>query len=176
MSRILSGIILFMLVFSPWAQPSPTPVQAETAEVNETPTALVPSGAWAYTLAAPKIFWHTGVPSCIPESPAPLEQYYETIKRVATYGSETRTLYSVLENCDEGKILSNIAADNDFIYWFGPTGLMRLSTSANVGDAPGLVNALLKAPGELAMDDDRIYAIYTWGVNTYVGYVTKSNK
>ena len=105
-------------------------------------------------------------------------QYPETIKRIASYGSTIRTLYSVLRDCGQGEILSNLVADDDFIYWLGPVGLMRLSTDANIGDEPELVNALVDAPGELAMGSDRVYVIHnnTGGSNTEISYVWKENK
>lgn len=55
---------------------------------------------------------------------------------------------------------------------------MRLSTNANPGDQPELVNALVKAPGEVADGGDRIYVISTntGGSNTEIAYVRKDNK
>jgi hypothetical protein len=160
---------------------SPTPTRAEGEVVNDTPTALVPSGVTSYTLAAPKVFWYTGVPLCPPARVDPGPQapsaYTETINRIASYGSTVRTLYSEQKNCNQSAVLSNIVSDGSYLYWLGPTGLMKLSTDANPGDAPQLVNALVAAPGEVADGNDKIFVIHnnTGGSNTQVGYVLKSN-
>src|SRR5262249_33965009 len=78
-------------------------------------------------------------------------------------------------NCNQGQILSNIAADADYVYFLTSTALMRLSTSANPGDAPQIVNALVNGYGELANASDRTYYLYYNGNNSYIGYVLKSN-
>ena len=173
-------IVLTLFSGSGWLQPSPA--RADGTVVNDTPTPIVPSGVTEYTMTSPKIFWYTGVPQCPPaitgnQSSPDQPNYLETINRIATYGSPVRTLYSVNQNCNQGQILSNIVADNDFLYWLGPIGLMKLSTDANPGDAPQIVNALVNAPGELVDGGDRIYAINnnTGGSNTEVSYVWKSN-
>jgi hypothetical protein len=161
------------------------PAQAEADAPQDTPVALVGSDVTSYALAAPKIFWHTGILSCPPALPGenPTTESVqspnalELVKRIATYGSTVRTLYSQDQNCSQGKINSNIVADADYIYWIGPQGLMQLSTEANPGDPAQLVNAFVQYPGELAIASDRIYAIYnnTGSSNTKVGYVWKSN-
>ncbi len=117
-------------------------VQAEPAAPADVPTALVGSGVGNYALVSPKLFWHTPVPPCPPADASgggaspQATQYPETIKRIATYGSTVRTLYSVMRDCGQGQILSNLAADADYIYWLTAGGLVRLSTDANPGDAP----------------------------------------
>ncbi len=103
--------------------------------------------------------------------------FTETIKRIASYGSPVRTLYSEQKNCNQSAVVSNIVSDGSFLYWLGPTGLMKLSTDANPGDAPQLVNALVTPPGEVADGGDKIFVIHhnTGGSNTQVSYVLKSN-
>lgn len=166
-------------------QPAPVVYAEETATLD-TPTPLVSSGVTQYTLAAPKVFWYTGVPSCPPTvsaasaAPASPEattgEYTETIRRIATYGSTIRTLYSEGRGCDQSQIRSNLTADDQFLYWIGPTALMKLSVEANPGDAPQLVNALVKGFGEVANASDRIYTVHFIGGNNYeVNYVLKSN-
>jgi hypothetical protein len=161
------------------------PAKAETDAPLDTPVTLVGSGVTSYALAAPKLFWHTGIPQCPPalqgenadSANAQAPDEIETIQRIATYGSDKRALYSQSQNCNQGKILSNIVVDADYIYWIGPQGLMQLSTNANPGDPAQLVNAFVQSPGELAVASDRIYAIYnnSGGSNTKVGYVWKNN-
>jgi hypothetical protein len=158
----------------------PVPTRAEGEVVEDTPTIMVSSGVTSYTLAAPKIFWYTGVPICPPAGPDSVAQapsaYTETINRIATYGSPVRTLYSEQQNCSQDQVLSNMVSDGSFLYWLGPTGLMKLSTDANPGDAPQLVNALVTPPGEVADGGDKIFVIHhNSGSSTRVGYVLKSN-
>lgn len=182
MRRLLLWVLIMTVLVANFSFPSQTvnaQVDAPSAP-DETPTAMVSSGVTSYTLAAPKIFWHTGVPICPPTAPeaveSPLVTYPETIKRVARYGSQNRTLYEQQQNCSTGQILSNLAADQDFIYFFNPTGLMKLSTLANPGDAPQIMNALVDAPGEVVDGGDRVFYIaQNTAGNTQVGYVLKSN-
>ena len=190
MRRFVNLLVVLSFVLSFWTQPAPAAVQAAPAApsaqtapaaptaVNDTPVPLVPSGVSLYAFAAPKLFWWSGVTACLPAvALTPLSTYTETIRRIATYGSTVRTLYSKVQNCGVGAINSdNIAADSDYIYWLSNTGLMRLSTNANPGDAPQLVNALVTAPGSVAVASDRIYVISkNNGKNTQIAYVLKSN-
>ena len=178
MKRIGIVFLMIVLLSGGWT-PAPAPVQAEPAAPADDPSALVASGVSDYTLAAPKLFWHTSVPICPPADPAaglaPLAQIPEIISRIATYGGATRELYHVLRNCGAGQILSNLVADATDIYWLGATGLMHLSTNANVGDAPQLVNSLVSGSGYVALTSDRIYTLIPDGVDTRLNYVLKSN-
>ncbi|MCB0080321.1 MAG: hypothetical protein KDE47_05305, partial [Caldilineaceae bacterium] len=64
-----------------------------------------------------------------------------------------------------------------FLYWLNRDGLMMLSTNANPGDAPQLMNALVAGFGEVVDGGDKIFTVNYAGNNTYnVGYVLKSNK
>ena len=123
-------IITFLLVFTGgFLVRKPVTVSAEGSEITDTPTILVASDVGNFDHNEPKLFWHTGVPACPPAlngTNQPNVQYPETIKRIATYGSEIRTLYSEMRDCADGEILSNIVADDDYIYWLGPIGMMRL--------------------------------------------------
>lgn len=164
------------------AQDEAPPAPTQSYAPQDIPDELVPSGATQYTMKAPKVFWYTGVPICPPplasgETENPWQEYHETIQRVATYGSPPRTLYDELVTCSGDQVLSNIVSDGDFLYWLGPIGLMKLSTDANPGDEPQLMNALVQYPGEVADGGDRIYAIHnnTGGSNTQISYVRKDN-
>ncbi|HEX7394606.1 MAG TPA: BACON domain-containing carbohydrate-binding protein [Anaerolineaceae bacterium] len=189
MRRTLSMLFILSLVLSFLLQPAASPAKAEpsapTAPTapSDVPVPLVPAGnVSSFSLMAPKLFWNTGVPLCPPALPtgglAPDATYPETIKRIATYGSTVRTIYSNLVNCSSGLIQSKIVSDADFVYWLTPNGLYRTSTNANPGDAPQLVNSLLTAPGELAMAADKVFAFYTdpFSPSPKVGYVTKDTK
>lgn len=169
----ISGLVL----------PAQGVVYAEEAATLDTPTPLVFSGTTRYVVAAPKVFWYTGVPSCPPTVAAAAAapagggaEFTELIRRIATYGSTVRTLYSEGRNCGQGQIFSNLASDGQFLYWLAPNALMKLSVEANPGDAPQLMNALVKGFGEVANASDRVYTVHFIGNNSYeVNYVLKSN-
>lgn len=162
---IMVSCASLMLAGSPSARPS----VAQAASLADVPVALVASDVVSYTLAAPKLFWRNGVPSCPPAAalttepqaaqPAQQASTFEIISRIATYGSAVRQLYSQAQNCNQGQIRSNIVADASFLYWLGPNGLMKLSTSANPGDVPQLLSGAVKSYGELAISDDSIFAL-----------------
>ena len=181
MKKVIYSLIITAILCSLILVPGEQRVRAEPEAPTEVPTTLVGSGVWNYALAAPKLFWYTGVPACPPGAPEPDNPevtYPETIRRIATYGSSVRKMYEEYRNCGQGQIPSSIAADENYVYWLSYTGLYKLSTNANVGDTPQLVNALLKYPGELAIGADYIYAIFTEVVsphNKKVGYVRKDN-
>jgi hypothetical protein len=174
---ILAGLLL--PAASPVAAPAPALAQAEAP--TDTPTALVTSGVTKYTLAEPKIFWYSGVPIC----PPPLDTgsgdqsqaaYYETIKRVATFGSTIRVLYYEAVECSGDTILSdNIVSDGEFLYWLSSAALMKLSTDANIGDDPQPMNYLVNGYGEVADGGDKVFVLYSDSPNYYIDYVRKDN-
>ncbi|MBW7886260.1 MAG: hypothetical protein H3C34_27265, partial [Caldilineaceae bacterium] len=165
------------------------PALADDTAVHDTPTALVNSGVTSYTLAAPKVFWHTAVPLCpptaaaaetesAPEAAAPDQAnapYTEYVRRIASYGSPIRTLYAEGRNCSGTVIWSNLAADTGFLYWLQSNGLYKLPVEANPGDPAALVNALVKGPGEVVDGGDKVFYLATEGSNKQLGYVLKSN-
>jgi hypothetical protein len=168
---LLSGNMAVAPAPATAADVTPAPITPQ-----DTPIGLVGSDVSSYALAAPKIFWHTGVPPCPPALTAqPAAAYTESIKRIATYGSIVRQIYAEGRDCNQGQVRSNLAADASYIYFLTATGLYRLSTDANPGDAPQLVNALVSGYGELADGGDRTYYLNYSGNNSYIGYVLKSN-
>ncbi|MEZ4861745.1 MAG: hypothetical protein R3C14_10570 [Caldilineaceae bacterium] len=181
MRRVVNFLLVFALLCSGLLLPTAQALYAEADTPQDTPTPLVGSGVTSYTLTEPKVFWYTGVPQCPPTVAAASTdqtagQYTETIKRVAAYGSTVRTLYAESRNCNQGQVLSNIVADTDFLYWLTGQGLFKLSTNANPGDAPQLMNALVSGYGEVADGGDRVFTIHNTGGNNYaVSYVLKSN-
>ncbi len=171
-------VLILISLFLSGIQPASQPARAQDEAPTDIPTALVASGVTSYTLKEPKVFWHTGVPPCPPTGEEePQVQYPEMVRRVASYGSTTRTLYYKLRDCAQGEILSNIVSDGTFLYWLDPVGLVKLSTDANPGDVPVLMNALVDAPGEVVDGGDKIFVISTniGGSNTQVYYVRKDN-
>jgi hypothetical protein len=191
MRRLVTVLVVLSIVLSFWTQPTSAAVQsapvapaattapATPTAVNDVPTPLVKSGVALYTLTAPKLFWWSGITPVPPQvALSPLAcPYTETISRVATYGSTVRNLFSKVQNCGVGTISStSITADSDYLYWLNNNGMYQLSTNANPGDAPQLVNALVAAPGEVAVASDRIFYIAdNNGSATRVGYVWKNN-
>ena len=177
MRKAVQIFILSIIMLFGFSAPNPEPAQASADAVNETPIALVATGVTSFALDAPKVFWHTAVPSCTPADVqlenAPAVTFSEVISRIAVQGSNKRKLYSQSEACADGKVLSNLATDANYVYWLEVTGLKRLSTNANPGDAPEMMNALLKGWGEVADGGDRIYA-YDSAANE-ISYVLKSN-
>ena len=168
--------------------PSAASAPAAPAAPTDVPTTLVSSGVGDYTLTSPKLFWHTPVNVCPPADaagPAGPASYYpswESITRIPSTGGLHRLLYNSYNDCNAGVVRSNIVADANYVYWLATDGLKRLSTDANVGDAPQLVNSLLQAKygyySYLAIASDRIYALYyspVGGTTFYLGYVLKSN-
>lgn len=186
--HMVLSILTLLMALGGLLLPAQPVAYAEEAATLDTPTPHVFNGATRYALAAPKVFWYTGVEQCPPGLAATAANTAaatvastsavstELIRRIATYGSTVRTLYSEVRDCDEGQIYSNLAADANFLYWLGPNALMKLSVEANPGDAPQLVNALVKGFGEVANASDRIYTVHYLGNNNYeVNYVLKSN-
>lgn len=181
MRSLSHALLTLLLTISSFVVPLAPIAHAESLAPLDTPTPLVTSGVTSFALAAPKIFWHTQVPQCPPKAAATAADanadYTELIRRVATYGSTVRALYAEPRDCGEGVIANPILADADYVYWLANDGLWRLSTNANPGDDPELMNALVKTPGELADGGDRIYVISnnTTG-NTELAYVLKANQ
>jgi hypothetical protein len=106
----------------------------------------------------------------------------ESINRIAIQGSTVRAIYSNSADgyCDVlvNTAKSNLVADNDHVYWVTNQGLVRLSTNANPGDAPQILNGGLTtyATAELAIDNDFVYVLTL--NSSYVGSlyrVAKSN-
>lgn len=176
-------LLLLFLALAPLAPAAQSAASlAPTAiSIQDTPVPLA-TGVSSYTLVGPKLFWHTDALLCPPAGQGAQVTAGETerIRRVATYGSLERTLYSAPVNCDQGKVNSNIVADENYVYWLQSNGLFRLSVNANPGDPPQLVNALVSSvvsDGELADGGDRIYTFTRTSnsLNKVLGYVRKDN-
>lgn len=148
------------------------PVRAQVhasapAAVQDAPVALIASGVSSYALVSPqyKIFWHTARPACPPNSPQRLADDAERVSRIPKDGGPTRVLYQ-LAGCGAGQVLSNIVADENYIYWTTANGLVRLSVNANPGDASELVNGLMAGSAELAVDGTNLFVLL-FDSNTY---------
>ncbi len=145
-------------------EPDPIPANNRAEAITlvvEPPQNLVSDGVVSYAVAEPKIFYHT-LPICAAAADGaagPDREGFETIGRVATYGSPVRSLRRETRACaGTGEILSNLVADELYVYWVGAAGLMRLSVNANPGDSPGLLNTAVRGSAELAQDGANLYA------------------
>ncbi len=137
----------------------------------EDPYRLITSKVKYYDLAAPKLFWYQGPEACPPPLNAVTASTYEAISRIATHGGLVRELY--LETFDpclqDPDFDSNIVADQNYVYWVSNSlgGLARLSTDANVGDAPELLSSAVSGYSEIAQDDDYIYVLSKTGLGLW---------
>jgi hypothetical protein len=193
-STITMLILVLMVTVQGSALPGDEPlslVRAEEASApsapQDTPVTLVAERVTRYDIAAPKLFWYEWSQCITPPTAAPTTaptayDYAETIRRIATYGGLVRTLYDeevVYPTCQDD-FLSNIVADANYVYWMshGYGGVVRLSTSANVGDAPELLSDAVSGNAELAEYGDYVYAMSTtgsgiWRVNKTSGAANK---
>jgi hypothetical protein len=173
-----SLVVLSCLLVSIIPTALPTPVEAQIS-IQDTPTNVVASGVTSYTLVEPKLFWHSGVDSCPPNlvagDPEPAANQTEMIRRAASMGGETRTLYSKQRPCNGNEFYSSIVADANYIYAIGRDGLIRLPTTANVGDTPQLFNASLKDYNQIAQSDDAIYGLDVASNTTIIRKVAKAD-
>lgn len=170
----LSLFLLLLPLFFFTTQPPPIASAVPLEPLDTTPITLVNSGVTGYTIAAPKVFWNTTHPVCPPtdvpaNTPADAAALNsELISRTSVYGTETRVLYDEdTGSCNIFNIESNIVADDNYVYWVGPNGLMKLSTDANVGDAPTLMHAGIQmaTDGQLILDNDNLYFLKVTGFN-----------
>lgn len=168
---ILSLILLAFTNLSFVLHPIRTGAQAVAQEVNttnETPVAWVAEGVSSFALVPPRIYWNTSPPCvAVPERPSLLgEDGPEIVSRIGTYGGLTRELMrveGVPNECTPYAILSNIIADEQYVYWADDTGLVRLPKEANVGDPRQPVNdqiipGSIHHPVELTDAGEDIYA------------------
>ena len=97
-----------------------------------------------------------------------------TIQRVRTTGGPVRDIFVKNDPRDPGacnpySILSNIVADDQYLYWLDASGLQKLSVEANPGDAPQqLMGAFWSSTDslELAVGPNAVYGIaagHIWG-------------
>ncbi|HEX7973494.1 MAG TPA: hypothetical protein VF498_03725 [Anaerolineales bacterium] len=101
------------------------------------------------------------------DQPATVDGNSEVISRTATYGGFARRLYynpvpfSYNACVDDATIRSNLIADDNFIYWTDQHGLVKLSTSANVGDPYTTITTAFGSYATLTQDATNVYAIVT---------------
>ena len=152
------------------------------------PPETVCSEATSFALAPPKVFWHNDA-NCredLREFPGFGFDEPEVISRVAAAGGLPRELFNMNpprpdRTCNPYRILSNVAADNEYIYWVDNTGLVKLSTDANVGDPAELVEASITGGSEdqraeIATKSDEHLFVRTYdGVHSRFYRISKSS-
>jgi hypothetical protein len=160
----------FFLASAPVSQPRAVlaePASAAPADVGDV-TPLVTDGVTSFALASEKVFWHLN-PVCRRASSDPA-----VINRIPGRGGAVRQIFARedprgLSICNPYRIISNIVADDDYLYWVDRSGLVRLSANANPGDQPELLNPNVAADYvELAISTDRIYGLSggnIWGID-----------
>jgi hypothetical protein len=181
---IIVPLLLFLLfpLIVLAGQTAGEPQQAQTTAGGETPVTLVPQGAGDMTVQHAKV-WYWYSLYCAPTDASPAGAYrMEEIARIATTGGLTRTVFVHDTNnpyCGsyDPELLSNVAADDDFLYWmsYAEGGLAKLSVEANVGDPTELVysgqtNAdEIEERGNYVYLMDDAYGIYRVNKNTGTG-------
>src|SRR5690349_12019123 len=146
-SRTLHPLITLLvccacfLALAPVSQPRTAlaePASAAPADVGDV-TPLVTDGVTSFALASEKVFWHLN-PLCRRAGSDPA-----VINRIPGRGGAVRQIFARedprgLSICNPYRIISNIVADDDYLYWVDSSGLVRLSVNANPGDQPELLN------------------------------------
>ncbi|MFL5806963.1 MAG: BACON domain-containing protein [Roseiflexaceae bacterium] len=180
----LTRLLLIALISGLLAPAALRPPRANAELIQGAPDTLVSTDVRDFTLAGPKVFWltTTDCPLTQPDKPPVYNEAPEIITRVAAAGGQTRKLLDRIDphgpnSCNPYKIRSNIIADDNYVYFVDPSGLVRLSTNANVDDPVELLSAGVigsaSAPAELAQDSTTIYAITKFNSTASIRYVSK---
>ena len=186
-------LVLFLLATAI----GPGSVRADAANANQPaapaadPIVLASGSAVDFDIAAPKLFWRdlictprppslAAAPNAAPDAAAaPTAYYFESIRRVATLGSEPRRLYDVAADAYCGgagalSITSNLVADADYIYFTTPEALVRLPTTANPGDAAEILSTSVKGDADLAQVGGQVWVLNRQGGFGSLNRVTKA--
>ena len=164
-------------------------ISVSSWSLADTPVSLVSSSAASYALREPKVFWHVAS-YCAPIPDSNEVDGWDTpeeVWRVASDGAGVeRKIFSENEPrpenfCNPYEIPSAVIADDDYLYWVGPTGLVRLSVEANPGDTPELMAAGIRGSVssgnivQLAQSDTIVYAATSNGLQTRIWSVAKAS-
>lgn len=137
---------------------------------DEGPVTVLYSGVTDYVLSPPAVYWHESSPCNGDPNPK------EEISLLPLSGGLPRAVYAKTQACGTSAVLSNVIADQTYLYWISPSGLVQLDRKASESDKPQIVNALIAGPGEIVDAGDRIYTMSRTGGNTEINYVLKDNK
>ncbi len=142
----------------------------------DTPRTMV-FGVTGKTVYKSVVYWYNN-PFCEPVGPAntAVVNGPVTIWRQRTTDSATarRILFSRQDppqaGCNPYRILSNLAVDDDYIYWLDAQGLARIPHTSNPGDpVERVINVHVLQPGELVNGGDHIYG-------SFEGHLFRYNK
>lgn len=189
-TRMLALLLLCVALVSAIA-----PVRAADANANQPaapaadPVVLASGNAVDFDVFAPRIFWRDLI--CTPRPPSlvavdapdttarPSAYYFESIRRVATLGSEPRRLYDVPADafCGEaggGSLTSNLVPDASHIYFATGDALVRLSTEANPGDGAEVLSTAVRGDADLTQVGGQVWALNRSGGFAALHRVTKA--
>lgn len=196
-------VVSILLVSMTMQGSSPTPATlslgAQSVAAQGTPPPPVPlvsGGVTSYSVAGPKVFWRTAAycPSpppglrspdnADPDSEPQAAEDPEVISRIATVGSEVRQLFNHNPPrspgvCNPYKVRSNIIADDSYVYWVDASGLVRLPTTANPGNAPQAVAGPLSSRYDIQLVQTATHLYFllqSSGSRTDLGIVDKASK
>ncbi len=177
--KLLALVVLFLSLTLFQAAPQNAGAQAQQTlppAGGDTPAILVSEGVTSFTLLPPRIHWNTS-PQCVEiptsQSGLPMDDGPEAISRIPTYDGPIRQLLFVDEltyECTPYAILSNLIADENYVYWADHNGLQRLPIEANEGN-----------PFELVSDDivtgaeDTPVVLTDAGSNIYAAVYNSNN-
>lgn len=172
----LGAVLMLLCTLSIAPAPASSAPFATSAapQAQEQPTVLVPSPVYSYTLAGSKIFWTTSGKWTCGEFGEKVG--VQSLNRIATYGSPVRQLFLREPKPCEGFLLgfSALVADDQYIYFLdlNNDGLFRLSTNANVGEAPELLDADWQG---LAIDLGAVYGFGFQNGSTVIKRFSKTD-
>ena len=188
MKQIYKPRLLWLLLLLPFLYTATViTANADDTSSGNTPTVMVTEGAHQYTLAAPRIIWHTASDCSTPPALTPsAPEDPELIRRIFTTGGIIRTLLEKNDprppqECNPYHILSNIVADGNYVYWIDDSGLVRQSVSANATDEPELISVDFHSDYndnkvELAITDNYVYGLmYTTPISGRIMRINKTS-
>ncbi len=143
---------------------------------GQQPAILVTEGVTSFTLVPPRIHWNTS-PPCVEiptgQSGLPMDDGPEAISRIPTYDGPIRRLLfveEVTDECTPYAILSNLIADENYVYWADHNGLQRLPIEANTNNPFELVS------DDIVTDSENIPVVLTdAGSNIYAAVYNSNN-
>ena len=138
---LLLFLLLPLMVFARPMSGEPSEALWQDNVGGTTPTILVAKNVANITVQNAKVWWWFVSPCAPTEASEAGAWHVEEIARIASTGGITRTLYShdvPSPYCGDWapELLSNVAADDDNLYWMSNEfdGLVELSVNANEGD------------------------------------------
>lgn len=165
-SLFLNASMPGSLAAVPAQAPTPAPGAADfpaaappvqPAAPSDSPTLLLDGYVSTFTASNPLVYWLTQPFSCVPSPDA------SRILRIRATGWEMRYLFNRWPASGDPcpyQVYSNLAADNQYLYWVDSSGLVRLPVDANPADAPQtILPAFAATQSELVLFGDYLAGI-----------------